>query len=200
MIDDGIVLVYMMLTLLCLVLITLFTILSFNKKSLCKESEPFVNRYTESDIDNDWNSLKCSFSLPNRIKQHISTLGNMRNDPNARQKALNYLVNYANNNNCKGININIPNSELLELQQLWRNTNCKSPFPIQFIQNQYNKKLKYVAIKSMFFTYINNINKNLTNNDAPTESLESSFNKCYGSNWRDDSTLKNQYDYLNSLT
>lgn len=195
---------YMFITVLCLVLITVFTI---SKSGFSNFSNATTHNYTLDEIMSDWNSLNCrSFKPSNRDIMEASTRGNNRRLPKAvaRQNAMNYLQNLAARRGCVNggdrVSATIPAEHMPILMELWKNTKCGAPFPTAYIESLYNEKLTFNSIQSRFKRYISDMEINLLDNKTETELLSTSFKKCHGDNWRDNTILADKFNILNSLT
>lgn len=207
--NATVIYLYMLITSLCLLLITIFTIMNCNKKS----SSDFTNLsrlpfhgYTHSDIDLDWAKLNCpAHILTQRQKDQVFNIGNNPrfNKITARNRALDELQRIKNRSVCTSRNI--PQNELDELSNLWKSTNCVVPFPIIHVQNMYKNSpnRSFENRKKDFQRYIQIMNDNFAGKDVDpwlSESLERSFQKCYGDNWRNTEEVFKQYQFLQSFT
>lgn len=198
--------VYMIISCICLIIITHYTVSNNSKTN--NTTSNFENRtpYTNADLDADWKALNCSAKL---TSSDIRTALGRGNDPRlsefvARQNAKAFLARRANDKGCVGgqdrVSAKIPSEHMSVLMQIWKDTKCNAPFPTSFIESLYDQGLTFNSVQARFKNYIHDMNMNLLHNDTETELLSTSFKKCYGDNWRDDKSLEERFAFVNSLT
>lgn len=165
-----------------------FNISSFNNP---------VDRYTREEIISKWKELTSYCRNP---RQSILTETTIQYALNrSKTNADKYLLQLISNRGCYPPR-DIPQSELEYLQQLWKDSNCPKSFPIDFVNKLYsNPRMSFKLATKLFNEYILNMKKNINANDYSFESLESSFSKCYGDNWKDNSEYLTKFNIVNSI-
>lgn len=193
--------VYMIISCICLIIITHYTVSNKNNNT----TSNFENRepYTDADVDADWKALNCSANLTDNEIRTAKFRGNFPLGVRG-QFARSYLVNRANAKGCVNgqdrVSTKIPEDHMAVLMQLWKETKCNAPFPTSFIESLYDQGLTFNSVQARFKNYIHDMNMNLLHNNTETELLSTSFKKCYGDNWRDDKSLEERFAFVNSLT
>lgn len=110
-----------------------------------------------------------------------------------------YLLQQVQNRGCFQPK-EVPQNELNYFKQLWEDSNCSLEFPLNIINNIYSQpRMTFKLASKIFNDYIVNIKKNINANDYPLETLEDSFKKCYGINWRTQLNLVTKFNTVNSM-
>ncbi len=193
--------VYMIISCICLIIITHYTVSNKNNNTVSN----FENRtpYTDADLEADWKALNCSVKLTDNEIKTAKLRGNFPLGVRG-QYARSYLVNRANAKGCVNgqdrVSTKIPEDQMAVLMQLWKETNCNAPFPISFIEGLYEQGLTFNSVQIRFKNYIHDMNMNITHNGTPQQLLTTSFKNCYGDNWRDDKDIFAKFEYAEGLT
>ncbi len=150
----------------------------------------FSNKtYTKDEIIAAWTKTGCIKMLSEDILNFLIKLPKA----NADRAIKSYYVKIRS---ICGIEPNLTsfnNDQLNELKILWGTSKCPGAFPQQHLNN-YPKNISFDAAKRRFTTYIKNLESNVINDDIPGLSLVSSYNVCYGDNWKSNPTLVEQYN------
>lgn len=200
---------YMVITVLCLFLITVFTVMDWDKIGFSNFTNS--NTYTKEDLDRDWESRGCDKQYNLSVFRTVDTLAKKyRNNVVRRNSEIKrFLDAYIKRNpsQCKVPSIPIPTNEFAELNNIWKSINCTVSFPQEYVQGLYNrtKPMSFDQKKTALQNYMNIIEKNVGldgnggDNASDLESLEKSFEKCYGKNWKNNKEIFEQYNLIRDL-
>ena len=155
--------------------------------------------YTSDQIVQNWNATGCTIPLNDNIVTSLTSI--------PKDTADGIIHYYKQSNYTCGNTLSTTSSsnssvsgsytpdQITELQAIWKSSNCPAPYPVNYVNSL--QKYNYQIGKKKFTQYVHDIVKNNKYNNVYNLTLDQTFTDCYGSNWKNDSTLMDNYNNAN---
>lgn len=200
----GIIIIIFLLIVIINITITNNKICATSSISEFDGSLGVYEKYTASEIIQNWNATGCTKPLSDEIIDSLvripkKTVDGMLNF----YKRISYRCGKSINASDTSVKEIIPQAgaytpeQIEELKTIWKRSNCTAPFPVEYVNTL--QKFNYSIGKKKFTNYVKDIVKNNKYNDVYNMSLDKTFAECYGKNWKRDRKLMNMYYHVSSL-